>query len=79
MSDYENIITFLDELKEDSSCPKNVRTRIAEIAEILNGSSEQSIKVDKAIHILEELQEDANIDSFTRTQLYNIIPMLESL
>jgi len=81
MSDdkLSNIISFLGDLKEDSTVPKNVKVKISDIVAILKDDSENSIKVDKVMHIFDELNDDSNIDSFTRTQLWNVVSMLESL
>ena len=77
--DLDFIIESLNELKEDSSVPKNVKTKITEIVEILNGGEDKSIRVDKVMHIFEQLNDDSNMDSFTRTQLLKIVSMLESI
>ncbi|MFT4303124.1 MAG: UPF0147 family protein [Candidatus Woesearchaeota archaeon] len=75
----DDIIDFLDDLREDTSVPKNVKLRIAEVVEILKCDIDSSLKVDKVMHIFDELNDDSNIDSFTRTQLWNVVSMLESL
>lgn len=75
----ENIIEYLEEMKGDSTVPKNVKIKMEEVITILSKDSDLSIKKDKAVHIFEELDEDVNIDSFTRTQLWNIISLIESL
>jgi uncharacterized protein len=76
----QNIVEYLDEMKQDSTVPKNVKLKMEEVILILNnGESDLFIKKDRAIHIFEELDEDINIDSFTRTQLWNVISLIESL
>ncbi len=67
----------LKELEQDSSTPKNVKSKIASTLKVLNGNSELSIKVSKALHELEEIAEDANVESYTRTQIFNIVSLLE--
>jgi uncharacterized protein (UPF0147 family) len=69
----------LKEMGEDNTVPRNVKTSIVKIIEILNDETETSIKVDKVMHIFDELNEDSNIDPYTRTQLWNVVSMLESL
>ncbi len=75
----ENIIEFINELNDDSTVPKNVKTKLGEVMSILKEDLDKSIKVDKVMHIFDELNDDSNIDSFTRTQLWNVVSMLESL
>ena len=80
MSDtFEQIVKRLKDLKEDPSVPKNVKLKISDIIGILEKEDDKSIKLDKIVHIFDELNEDSNIDSYTRTQLWNIASMLESL
>ncbi|MCB9358791.1 UPF0147 family protein [Candidatus Woesearchaeota archaeon] len=75
----ENIIEFLDEMKEEDTVPKNVKLKIADVIGILKSNLEESLKIDKVMHIFDELNEDSNLDSFTRTQLWNVVSMLESI
>lgn len=80
MSDgLDDIIDLLNNLKQDSGVPKNVKTKINQIIDILIGDDDESIMVDKVMHIFEGLNDDSNIDTFTRTQLWNIVSMLEAL
>ncbi len=37
------------------------------------------LKKDKAIHLLDEVSEDPNIQPFVRTQIWSLVSMLESL
>lgn len=75
--DIKNVMVALQELKEDSSTPKNVKMKMEEIENMLNNSQEQSICLTKAIHMIEELTEDANLQQFTRAQLLNLVAILE--
>ena len=78
MSDALNdSIETLNELVEDSTVPKNVKMKLNAIITILKDHVEPSIKVNKALHSLEEVAEDSNIQAYTRTQLWNIFSMLE--
>jgi uncharacterized protein (UPF0147 family) len=74
-----NIIEFLTELSEDTSTSKNVKSGITEIVTILKSNTEKLIKVNKIHDILDELQDDSNIESFTRTQLWNVMSMIDLL
>jgi uncharacterized protein (UPF0147 family) len=38
-----------------------------------------SLRVDKAQQELEEISADANLQPFTRTQLWNIVSLLETI
>jgi len=80
MSDnIQQVLLALQELAEDSSTPKNVKEKIAVTIKVLNTDAEISIKVSKALHELEYLAEDSNVQPYTRTQLFNIVSLLEFL
>lgn len=74
-----SVITMLRELQEDSSVPKNVRTKIETTIKSLEEDSEISIKISRALHELESVAEDNNVQSYTRMQLFNIVSALEML
>ncbi|HIG98013.1 TPA: hypothetical protein HA231_01140 [Candidatus Woesearchaeota archaeon] len=76
--DMEAIIATISELQEDSTVPKNVKEKVHRIVETLrNEKLEVSMRVDKAIQILDEVAEDSNLQSYTRTQVWNVVSMLE--
>lgn len=74
-----SIIEALKEIEEDLTVPKNVRSKINEIIETLQGEIELSLKVNKALHQLDEIADDMNIHSYARTQIWNIASSLEKL
>lgn len=80
MAEIEDIVSYIQELQEDETVPRNVKQKLMQIAETLKSDSgEISIKIDKMLYDLEELSNDINIPSFVRTQVWNICSMLESM
>jgi|TARA_B100001964_G_scaffold197975_1_gene223343 hypothetical protein len=77
--EFESIEPVLAELKDDITVPKNVRMRIEKVIEVLNNNLEISIKVSKALNELEELADDVNLQSYTRSQIWTIISVLEKV
>ena len=75
----EQIKDCIHELQEDSSTSKNVRSKIGEVLALLEADGDMSINVSKALNVLEELSDDINIESFTRTQLWNLVSLLEKV
>ncbi|MBW2980536.1 UPF0147 family protein [Candidatus Woesearchaeota archaeon] len=75
----DQVIEFLSDLKEESGVPKNVKSKIQEIINSLHDRSDISIKINKALTNLEEIADDANMQSYTRTQIWNVISLLEKL
>jgi len=75
----EDIIEALQELQEDGSVPRNIKNKIASTLKVLQEEGENKIKISRALSELEEVTEDANMQSYTRMQLLNVVSLLESV
>jgi len=60
MEEIESVIEILQELQEDGSVPKNIKEKIDITIKALEEKSEISIRVNKALHELEEISDDPN-------------------
>ena len=78
-SDLKPIIEAMEEFTDDTSVPKNIKIRIDSIIEELKGDKEDSIKINRALQELEEISDDSNLQSYNRTQIWNLISLLESI
>lgn len=72
-----NAVEMLQDMLEDSSVPKNVRAKIEKTIFVLQEKEESKIKISRALHELEEISNDTNMQSDTRTQLFNVVSVLE--
>ncbi|MBI4144517.1 UPF0147 family protein [Candidatus Woesearchaeota archaeon] len=70
----EQVIGMLSEISADVS--KNLQQRLNTIIELLHTDS--PLTLSRARNALEELSSDSSIESFTRTQLFNAISILDS-
>ena len=78
--EIEPINKLLDEINEDRSVPKNIRKSVMEAKEHLNNEkNDMKVRVSTAVSILDEISNDTNIPTYTRTQIWNIVSMLEVL
>ena len=77
LTEVETIVVSLNEIQEDGTVPRNVRTQIQSIIASLKTEAEISIKINKALSELGEIANDVNLQSYTRTQIYNAISILE--
>lgn len=75
----ENVVTLLNELKDDRTVPKNARALIEDAIKILDDGTKMEIKVSKVLYQLEEIADDVNLQSYTRTQIWDIISSLEKI
>lgn len=74
-----NIIEAFEDVANDSTVPRNIKTRITEIIAILKSEEELSIRINKALSELDEISDDTNIQPYTRTQIWNIASLLETI
>ena len=72
-------IATLNELREESTTPKNIKEKIQKVIEILQNDDEVSIKKSKALDLLEQISNENNIQTFLRTQIWNVVSILETL
>ena len=77
ISEVDIVINSLNEIQEDATVPRNVRTKIEAVINALKEDAELSIKVNKALNGLDELANDINLQAYTRTQIWNIMSVLE--
>ncbi len=78
-SDIKEVIDVMIELMNDNTVPRNIKTKVEGIIKSLQETKDKSMRINKALSILEEVSDDNNIQPYTRTQLWNIVSMLESL
>ena len=75
-----DVIAMISELREDTTVPKNVKEKVQEIIQTLNDEkTEPLIRKNKALQILDGIAEDSNLQSYTRTQIWNVVSMLEKV
>ena len=77
ISEVDVVVNSLNEIQVDATVPRNVRTKIEAIVNTLKEDTELSIKVNKALNELDEIANDVNLQSYTRTQIWNIMSVLE--
>ncbi len=72
------IIESIQEIAEDSAVPRNIKERLGKIVGVLKNDSEDILlRKDKALSELDEVVEDTNLQPYTRTQIWNVVSVLE--
>ena len=79
VSEVDTVINSLNEIQEDATVPRNVRTKIESVVISLKEETEISIKISKALNELDEVASDINLQAYTRTQIWNVISALEKM
>ncbi len=76
---FEEVIALLNQIQEDTNIPKSVRTDIEwTITALQENTEDHSMRCDKSLQKLDDLSNNPNIPSYIRTQLWNVLSMLES-
>jgi uncharacterized protein (UPF0147 family) len=76
----DDVIAVLLEVIGDQTVPRNVKAKLESSVQTLKNEGEEiSMRVDKVIQDLDEIANDTNTQSYTRSQIWNILSLLESL
>lgn len=79
MERLQQIIDALTELGSDNTVPRNVKNQLTRAITVINSDEEHRIKVSKALEEIDEVIDDPNLQPYTRTQLWNIVSLLEAV
>jgi len=76
----KEVIDILLQIESDFSVPKNIRFRIKNaIIALKENDKSIGVKINKSLQELDALDEESNIPSFTRTQIWSVVSSLQSL
>jgi uncharacterized protein (UPF0147 family) len=77
---FEDVIQLIEQIVNDRTVPRNIRTKCQESIEILkNEAQDIAIRINTVISYMDEVSNDPNIPMYTRTQVWNIVSILESM
>ena len=81
MKNLEPIIKLLNGIIEDRTVPRNIRAAAEEAKKELTEKSDNNwdIRLSSAISVLDEIINDPNMPIYTRTQIWNVVSMLEAV
>jgi len=76
--ELKQLFTILEQIINDRTVPKNIRKAVEDSKAILSESSDSpEVQISTAINILDEIINDPNMPMYTRTQIWNVVSMLE--
>ncbi len=78
--DLKSVIELLSQIEEDHSVPKNIRFRIKTAIDALSEDDGKllGVKTSKALEELEAASDETNLPTYTRTQIWQVVSILES-
>ena len=77
-----NVINqLMDQIINDRSVPRNIKNAVSEAKQNFNDEKlgDLEVRISAAVSILDEITNDPNMPIYTRTQIWNIVSLLESL
>lgn len=75
---FENVIPIIEQVANDRSVPRNIRIKCEDSIKILKDEKQDiAIRVSTVISNMDEVSNDPNIPTYTRTQIWNIVSILE--
>jgi uncharacterized protein (UPF0147 family) len=81
MKNIEPIVKLLTGIIEDRTVPRNIRSAAEEAKRELTENTQDNwdLRLSSAISVLDEITNDPNMPMHTRTQIWNIVSMLETV
>ena len=71
----EDIIEIMDSILDDRMVPRNIRAKVDEAIRKVKGKTITTLS--EAIYILDDISNDVNMPEHTRTDIWQIISMIE--
>lgn len=76
---FEDVIPLIQQIANDRTVPRNIRSKCDESIKILQNEKEDvAVRINTVISYMDEISNDPNIPMYTRTQVWNIVSILES-
>ena len=76
----EYVIELMESIMDDTSVPRNIRKTIEDAKNKLSADiNELNVNLTTAIYLMEDISNDINMPSHTRTEIWTIISELESI
>ncbi|BDC36178.1 hypothetical protein MTLP_08600 [Candidatus Methanoliparum sp. LAM-1] len=73
-------VDIIEKIIADASVPKNIRRVVGEVrSNILDESKDIPMRATMAISLLEEISSDSNMPLPTRTKIWEVISLLETI
>jgi len=77
--EIQEVVEVIVEIIDDDSTNKNIKESLSKVINILKQEEDLIVKIHNALQELEEITENKNMESFTRSSIFNVVSMLESL
>lgn len=77
---FEEVINLIQQVANDRTVPRNIRAKCEDSISILADDKEDvAVRVNTVVSTMDEVSNDPNIPMYTRTQIWNIVSIMESM
>lgn len=73
------VVELMDAVIEDVAVPRNIRKAVEEAKQKVLSKEKKSIAITSALYVLNDVSNDINMPSHTRTEIWSIISSLEAI
>lgn len=73
----KQVAKLMEEILDDTSVPRNIRAAVDEARGKILSSEDIGVKTTAAIYLMDDVSNDINMPSHTRTEIWTIISELE--
>ncbi len=77
--DTSYLTELMESVMQDTSVPRNIRKVVEDAKEKLKNQEELGVSISAAVYMLDDVSNDINMPSHTRTEIWTIISELENL
>ncbi len=77
--EIDAVLERMQEVASDRSVPRNIRTVVDQAIEKARKKEQGGINYSTAIYLLDDISNDINMPSHARTDIWEIISMLEAI
>jgi len=77
--ELKELAALMQEVASDHSVPRNVRTTVEEAMAKISGKNPKIEDLSTAVYMMDDISKDLNLPSHTRTDIWEIISIMESI
>lgn len=79
--EVQEAVEYMTELEAEGNLPKNIKIKFATIISELKKTDDNNLSliINKLLADLDDISSDANLDQFTRQQIWSISSILEGI
>lgn len=74
-----DVQTALSSLMGDSNVPKNIKNKLGDILQTLDGKEDVHLRLNRSLSELDDISNDINLPPFVITELFSVLSLLESM